>query len=412
MRPLSPIARKGFRPFFFLAGLFAIAIVPAWLLVLFGVMGDPRPHLDITTWHAHEMIFGYALAVIAGFLLTAVANWTGRETLVGGWLLGLAAVWLLGRIAMIAPPFLGRGVTAAIDLSFLPLLIVALARPLVAARNWRNMVMLGVLSALFAANVVVHLDALGMVGASGTGRAAMRTAVDIVIALCVIITGRVVPMFTRNGIRATPATTSPSTTTNETIRGSPALEKLAGGAMLLVLLVDVREVLSGRPSSALSAGVAALAGIATVVRSARWGTRYTLPHPLLWILHVGSAWIAVGFLLRAGLALVEAPSGAMSSSLATHALTLGAIGALTLGMMARVALGHTGRPLTVGRSMAIAFVSITLAAAARVAVPLIWPSSLPTSLVLAGVLWTLAFAIFLAAVAPILFRPRVDLKPG
>ena len=186
--PPPAFARKGFRPFFLLAALAACAIVPVWLLVLFGHLHADF-HGDAATWHAHEMLFGFAVAVIAGFLLTAVGNWTGQETAVGGKLLALAGLWLMGRLAPVLPR-----IAMASDLAFLPALAIVLARPLIATRNRRNFVMLAVLAALFAANLAMHLDARGLAPA-GTGHRAAGVALDVIILLCLLIGGRVIPMF-------------------------------------------------------------------------------------------------------------------------------------------------------------------------------------------------------------------------
>jgi uncharacterized protein involved in response to NO len=388
-RPSLAIAAKGFRPFFLLAGAFAAAIVPIWLLIVGGVF-PPSAYLDAASWHAHEMIFGYAVAVIAGFLLTAVGNWTQRETLIGTPLLALAGLWTLGRVAMSIAPALPRGSAALLDLAFLPVLAVVLARPLIAARNRRNYVMLAVLGALFAANLVTHLDALGVLPL-GSARRASLAAIDVVIFLILVIAGRVLPTFTRNATGAT------------NIGSSALLERLIVIAAVALTLIDV--VWPETKGTGVAAGVLA---VFTIVRAARWGTLRTGRHPLLWILHVGYAWIPVGLLLRA-MPVVGVP---VWSSLATHALTVGAIGALTLGMMARVALGHTGRPLVASPAMSWAFAAITASAIARVIVPLFALRWHFVALIIAGVLWAVAFVIYLVVYAPALSRPRVDGKAG
>jgi uncharacterized protein involved in response to NO len=376
------LGRKGFRPFFLLAGAFAIAIVPLWLAVLFTVVG-PGTYLDPIAWHAHEMVFGFTAAVIAGFLLTAVGNWTQRETLVGGPLLGLAALWIAGRVALFAP--LPRGVTASIDLAFLPLLGLALARPLVATKNRRNFVMLGVIAALWAANLAVHLDALGLL--PGWRRRGLLLAADVVVVLVVIITGRVVPMFTKNA------------TSVARVRGVPALEIAAAAAVAIVTALDL-----ALPEHVITRVVLAVAAIATAARMVTWLTPKALGVPLVWILHVGAAWVPIGLALRAS----SAPA-----AVATHALTLGAIGCLTLGMMARVSLGHSGRPLAASRAMTASFVAVVLAGVTRVGGALLLPATAYRgTLLVAGVLWTLAFAIFVVVYTPILTTPRADGKPG
>jgi uncharacterized protein involved in response to NO len=277
-----------------------------------------------------------------------------------------------------------------LDLAFLPALTIVLARPLVAARERHTFVIPPVLLALFAANVVVHLEPLGVL-AAGSGRHACLVAVDVVVFVILAIAGRVFPVFTRNA------------TGVECIRSSRVLEAstLAGMAMLAMLDAVIAE-------SRAAAVVSGTVGILAVARAWHWRTARVARHPLLWILHVGYAWVPLGLLLRA----VAAFFPVVPSSLATHALTVGAIGSLTLGMMARVALGHTGRPLVASQPMAWAFAAATLAACARVLGPLLLPGAYLLTLIVAGGLWTAAFLGYLAVYAPILSRPRIDARAG
>jgi uncharacterized protein involved in response to NO len=383
------IVRKGFRPFFLLASAFASAIVPLWLLVLFGFV-RPTTYVDAATWHAHEMVFGYVVAVIAGFLLTAVGNWTQRETATGGKLVALAALWFAGRVAMLAPAALPRGLPALVDVAFLPALGAVLAGPLLATGNRRNYVMLAVLGVLSLANVAIHLDALGIL-AMGTGRMAAHVAIDVVVFLCAMIAGRVLPMFTRNATGA------------EGVESHRLLEIATVVALVGLVVVDLVA-----PGTRAAMVVAGIAGAVTLARASRWGTLHTGRHPLLWILHAGYGWLGVGLLLRGApvLGLFVPPS------LPLHAITVGAFGALTLGMMARVALGHTGRALQAPRAITVAFALVTLAALARVVGPLVAPATYGASLVIAGAAWTAAFAIYVIAYAPLLWSPRADGKPG
>ncbi|MEO8799528.1 MAG: NnrS family protein [Polyangiaceae bacterium] len=379
---------KGFRPFFLLAGAFAALVAPLWLFIFEGVVA-PTPYFVPMYWHAHEMIFGFAVAVIAGFLLTSVGNWTKLETATGWPLLALAGLWIAGRCAMLCVAWLPHGVAAIVDLAFLPALMVALGRPLVRSNNRRNFVMVGVLGALFLANLAMHLDALGVL--SGWQRRSCIVGVDIVVLLILVITGRVLPMFTRNGTGAT------------TIRSHVMLDRLTLGAMALLTLLD-----AALPGHSVNGIIAAAAAIVALARAVHWGTRYTVRMPLLWILHLGYLWIPVGLLLRWWTSV----DLTFSSSLATHALTAGAIGSMTLGMMARVALGHTGRPLVASPWMTLAFALVTLAAVARVFGPMIFPASYLRALETTGVLWSAAFAIFVVVYAPIVVRGRVDGKLG
>jgi len=383
-----PIAAKGFRPFFLLAALFATVLVPLWLLVIDGRVQVGR-YLDPLYWHAHEMVFGFAVAVIAGFLLTAVGTWTKRETAVGLPLLALAGLWIAGRVAMTGPSLGPPWLAALTDLAFLPVLIVVVARPLIAARNTKNLVMLAILAALFLANLVVHLDVLGVL--PGWRRRGCLLGSDVIVLVILVISGRTFPMFTRNG------------TGVQTIASSPRLDQLAIAAMAVLVVLDAVV-----PERIGTAAWAALVGVLALVRSWRWGAQHTLRFPLLWVLHVGYLWLPIGLVLRA----VAAGTGAVSPQIATHALTVGAIGSLTLGMMARVALGHSGRLLAASRPIAIAFALVLLAAVARVGAPLLGSDLYRTTVVVAGALWTAAFALYLAVYVPILVAPRVDGKPG
>ncbi|MEJ7729627.1 MAG: NnrS family protein [Polyangiaceae bacterium] len=388
-RPRLAVSAKGFRVFFALAACYAVLIVPLWLAILGGV-ASPSNYLDPLSWHAHEMVFGFTVAVIAGFLLTAVGNWTQRETLIGAPLLALAGLWVLGRVAMILASQLPRGVAAAADLAFLPMLIVALARPLVATRSHRHFVILGVLSGLFAANVAVHLDALGLV-AAGTARRASSVAVDFVALVILIIAGRVFPMFTRGA------------TGVDTIRSHRLLDVMTVVGMAALVIVDA--VAAEPPTPSIVAGVV---GLLAVARAIHWGAQHSLRQPLLWILHAGYAWLALGLLLRGAGSFAPVLTGSM----ATHAITAGAIGSLTLGMMARVSLGHTGRPLVAPPAMRWAFAAITLGAVARVLAPVVAPGAYLTALIIAGALWSMAMLAFLVVYTPMLVAPRIDGKAG
>ena len=388
-RPAPVILRQGFRLFFPAAGFWAAAAVAIWLGAFLGYLRIPTAFSPLA-WHAHEMIFGFVVAVIAGFLLTAVGNWTQRETVIGAPLLGLSALWLLGRVAMLSSQAWPRALTVLVDLSFLPCLIAVLALPLWLARSYRNLPLLGILVALFACNLAVHLAGLG-VPTGMTARQACLTALDLVLVIIGIIAGRVFPLFTRNATRVA------------TIRSSVWLDRAS-----VVSLVALASADAAFPDTQLTAATAGLAATLAVARAWHWGARHTLRQPLLWVLHAGYVWYVVGLALRA----VHGFTGAIPASLATHALTVGAIGGLTLGMMARVALGHTGRPLVVSRTMAGAFLAINGAAAARVLVPWLAPDYYFASLVAAATLWTGAFLVFVVVYTPLLTTPRIDGKFG
>lgn len=383
------LGASGFRPFFLLAGAFAALILPVWLLTLAGVLGPAR-YFDPVVWHAHEMIFGFAIAVFAGFLLTAVTNWTKRETLVGMPLIAVCGLWALGRVALAVAGSLPRGLPAVVDLAFLPVLVVALSRPIVASRNRRNFVMIAALTLIWLLDVAIHLEALGML--SGASRRAVPLALDVVVLLMIVMTGRIVPMFTKN-----------ATGGDQAVRGQPALDKAALAAMVVTALLGVAGT-----DARLGGCAALLTAILLAVRSTTWGTARTARVPLLWILHAGHAWIAIGLALRG----MAAFTPLIPSAVATHALTVGAVGSLTVGMMSRVALGHTGRALVASRAVTLSFALITLAAIVRVVGPLVDMAAYRMTLFASGVLWTAAFVIFVVVHAPLLVAPRPDGERG
>ncbi len=387
-RPPLALLAKGFRPFFLFAAALACSMVPLWLFVFFGAV-RVGAYFDPVTWHAHEMVFGFAVAVLAGFLLTAVGNWTHRETLVGAPLAALSALWIAGRVAVTFASAFPRVVPAVLDLAFLPALVFALARPLVRAKNRRNFVMLAVLVALFVSNVAIHLEALGV--RPGVGRAARIAAIDIVVLVMLIMAGRVFPMFTRNATQVA------------NIRSSPVLDASTIAAMALLTAFDVAS-----PDNRVAAVLSCVVAVLALLRARTWGARHSLREPMLFILHAGYLWIPFGLILR-GAALLDPRA---LPSLATHALTAGAMGSLTLGMMVRVALGHTGRLLRAPKSIVVAFALVTLGAIARVVVPLVHVEWYRAALIVGGTLWSAAFAIYLFAFAPILATPRIDGKRG
>jgi uncharacterized protein involved in response to NO len=386
-KAVAPWLAKGFRPFFLLAGGYAALVIVLWLLALAGAARFDT-YLAPMYWHAHEMVFGFTAAVIAGFLLTAVGNWTGRETAVGGPLIALVALWAAGRIALVAMAVLPGPVVAVADLAFLPVLALVIGRALVASRSRRNYPVLAVVIALWLANLAVHLDANGLL--PGWQWRATLGAIDLVILLILLFSARVVPMFTRNA------------TGEASIHNRPVLDVATVAAMAGLTVTDVAI-----PGTTAAPVLAAAAAALALARSWPWGMRYTARHPLLWILHVGHAWIIVGLGLRAAAELTSR----VPAAAAIHALTVGAIGCTTLGMMARVSLGHSGRPLVPPVPVALAFAVLTAAAVVRV-LGALSISIYPVALYVAGALWSIGFAMFTVVEAPILVRPRVDGRPG
>jgi uncharacterized protein involved in response to NO len=360
----------GFRPFYLLAGAYAALAVPLWALQYAGWL----PGANIA-WHAHEMIFGYAFAVIAGFLLTAVRAWTGRPTPAGAVLAAIAALWLLARaLAFVSLPLAAwTGALFALAVAW------GIGRPLVAAGNRRNLFFIVLVLALGAAGIALQT----------WPQFGIAIGLDVVLFVMAVVAGRVVPMFTNNGVPGAGA------------RRIDWLEKAALGSILLLIALDAFEL------AALAAPAALLAAALHAARLALWNPQRTLRKPIVWILHLSYAWIVVHLLLR-GLT----GFGLLPYALGTHALTVGAIGGLTLGMMTRTARGHTARPLVAGRAEIAAYVLVQLAAVARVFVPLALPAAYVGATLISALLWCAAFAMFTVAYFPILSRPRLDGEPG
>ena len=374
----------GFRPFFLAAGVLAVLLMAVWLGVLRGalLLGEHAP-LD---WHGHEMLFGFTVAVIAGFLLTAVRNWTGLSTPAGPPLAALFGVWLAGRLAW-ALPNLPPLAVALVDLAFLPALAIVLALPILRAKQFNNLAFPALLLALAAANALVHLEALDLARTAPLG---LYGAASMVVMIMAIVGGRVVPSFTDNKL-------------DSRARRWKLLELTMPWLTLAALLGWLVA-----PTSGVAAVLAALAAALHGVRLAGWYTPRVWGVPLLWILHLGYAWIVLGFALLA----LAAAGYVQAMSSALHAFTAGGIGVLTLGMMARVSLGHTGRLLEPPPVMTWAFVAINLAALLRVVPPLLMPAITAPVMLASGLLWMAAFGLFVFVYAPMLLRPRVDGKPG
>ena len=375
----------GFRPFFLAAGISAVCSVPVWIAVLKGWL-PLGPVYSGSLWHAHEMLFGYAAAVIAGFLLTAVRNWTGLETLTGSALAALAGLWLAARLV---PLFsVPAALVAAIDVAFFPALALSLYRPLWNGKNKINRAFLVLLAAMTLAAVLVQLQLIGF--RHGTANQGVRLMLDLVILTLLIVAGRVMPFFTE---RAIPGAVP------RLFRWVERLSFVVAPAWMVANLVAPRTA---------SAGLAALA-LAGLQGARLWGwhDRRAWRIPILAVLYSGYVWLVVGFGLDglAGLGLI-------ASYPALHALSVGAVGVMTLGMMARVALGHTGREMRSSALTNSAFLLLNLSALVRVAGTLVLPDYHTDWILLSGILWTLAFVGFLWIYAPILIAPRIDGRPG
>jgi uncharacterized protein involved in response to NO len=373
----------GFRPFYLLAGFFSAISVLLWAAQFAGYL--PAAYLQGPAWHGHEMLFGYTIAVIAGFLLTAVRAWTNQPTASGGALMALAALWVAGRILVLTPfAMAAAGVNAAFPVA----LGVAIGIPLYRARNIRNYFFIGLLLLMSALVLAVHLALQGRIALPP--RVGLQLGLDVILFFIAVMGGRVIPMFTNNGVPGAGATRH------------PLLEKFALGAVIVLFVADLLQL----PQSVI-AMIAGLAALAHGVRLYLWKPWRTLGAPLVWILHAAYLWIVIHLALRSLSAL-----DLVAGSYATHALTIGAIGGMTLGMMTRTARGHTGRPLVTDRFELAMFVLIQLAAVARVFCGIASPGLYMLTVELSGLLWSAAFGLYAIRYWPVLTRARLDGKPG
>lgn len=374
----------GFRPMYLLAALYAAVSVAVWSAQFAGWLPTAAA-ISGSTWHAHEMVFGYALAVIVGFLLTAGRNWTNQPTPSGAPLAALAALWLAARILGFTP---WLAATAFFDVAFALFAAFAFARALWAARNQRNYFFVALLLVIAALNLAFYMALLAG-WRIDLGRVT-RIALDMVLFIMVVMAGRVMPMFTQNAL--------PGVAVVRSVR----LDRASLGAVLALIACDV--LVAPDPIVAIVAVAAALANGARLWFWRPWATRR---NALLWILHAAYAWIVVHLALRGASAL-----GFVTPSLAIHALTVGGIGGLTLGMMTRTALGHTGRQLRAGAPEVAMYALVMLAALLRVAGPLAAPTLTVHWIMLSALAWALAFLAYIATYGPYLSRPRIDGRPG
>ena len=365
----------GFRPFFLAASIWAALAVPLWLLSFTGYL----PWAALTReWHIHEMLFGVLAGIVAGFLLTAVPNWTGRLPVMGTPLAALAALWLVGRLAMLAAAQLGVW-ASVIDSAFLVVFAGVIWREVLAGRNWRNLAVCGLVTVLAGANIAFHL---GVLAPEAVGQRAALGAIALLIAL---IGGRVTPSFTRNWLmqRAPGPLPAPS-------------DRADMAALIVTGLAAAAWVAA--PEAPLSGALLTASGVAALARLARWRGLRTLTEPLVWILHLGYAWLGVGLMLI-GLTIL-APD-IFPRTAGVHALTAGAVGVMTLAMMTRATLGHSGRPRSAdGWTLAI-YLLINAAAVARVCAGFGGPQS-EVLLATSGVLWSAAYGGFALAYGPML----------
>jgi len=374
----------GFRPFFLLAALAAALLVPLWIAMLTGLL-PLVPLMPAMIWHGHEMLFGFASAVIVGFLLTAAHNWTGLSTPSGWPLAVLVALWLAGRVVLFSsmPVF-----AAVVDVSFLLVSALVLARVLIRAGNQRNYFIPVLLIVLALANALTHAGSHGWLEVSPF--TALHLAVALVTILETVIAGRIVPSFTANALRTTPWR-------NAYVDRAA----IAGTAAALGLWAF-------DASAGLTGVVALIAGFAQTVRMWGWRPFATLRTPLLWILHLSHGWIVVALFL-----IAASGAGLAESTPVLHLLTIGGMGGLIIGMITRTAIGHTGRLLSIGRVETACYVLLQLSLILRV-LPQFGLLKEAYAVVLwhSAMAWSVCFALYVVKFAPILINPRVDGQPG
>jgi uncharacterized protein involved in response to NO len=377
----------GFRPFFLLGPLWAALSMMLWIPMLAGQLTLPT-RFDPVTWHAHEFLFGYLGAIIAGFLLTAVPNWTGRLPVTGWPLAGLAALWLAGRVTVTVSQSLPPLAVAVVDLALVAALAIFLGREIVVGKNWRNMPVVGLLVLFGCANALFHWEAAsGAYAAQGMG---LRLGLAAVLMMIAVIGGRIVPSFTRNWLAKRGRGRLPTPPMQ-------LFDQVALGLLLAALLAWVFA-----PFATVTGLALGLAGLVHLVRMARWAGDRTFAEPLVLVLHLGYVFVPLGALAGAAEIL---GSGWVGAGSAQHLWMAGGIGLMTMAVMTRATLGHTGRELTAGRGTMAIYAAVILAVLARIAAGA-WPEWAGVLHGLSGASWIAAFAGFAALYGPMLLRSR------
>jgi uncharacterized protein involved in response to NO len=381
------ILSYGFRPFFFGAAVWAMLAMMLWTPMLMGRMSLPTA-FDPVSWHAHEFLYGYLGAVSAGFLLTAVPNWTGRLPIVG-WRLGaLALLWLAGRLVVAVSAQLPPWLVAAIDLAFPVVFTLAIGREIVAGKNWRNLIVLAMLAVLTLGNILFHWEAAhGVYAAQGIG---LRLGLGVAIMMIAVIGGRIVPSFTRNWLAKRPAGPLPAPPMQ-------TFDHISLAALVISILIWVVT-----PTSIIAGIGLLIAGGLHFVRLARWCGYRTLAEPLVLVLHIGYLFLPLGAIAM-GVGMIWPET--IGHVAAQHLWMAGAIGLMTLAVMTRASLGHTGQPLTANRATIIIYVAMFLATIARFTAG-VWPDASSWLHPVSGLLWIAAFGGFAVSYGPTLLRAR------
>ena len=378
----------GFRPFFLGGALWAALAMALWIGMLAGAVTLPTA-LDPVSWHAHEFLFGYLGAISAGFLLTAIPNWTGRLPIVGVPLGGLFGLWLAGRLAIAVSGHLPPAAVALADLAMPIALAAAIGREITRGRNWRNLIVLAVLMVLLAGNAVFHWEA--QAGVDAAGGLGIRIGLAAGVMMIAVIGGRIVPSFTRNWLVKRGASPLPA--------AFAPFDRVA-----LVTLLFALALWALAPELRVAGAALVIAGLVQFARLARWAGHRTGSEPLVWVLHAGYAFVPIGSVVPGLAILAEDP---LIAQAAQHLWMAGGIGLMTLAVMTRATLGHTGRPLQAGPGTATLYLAVIAAVAARLAAGLS-PGLGHELHVVSGLCWIGAFAGFAVLYGPLLVTARAD----
>ncbi|TLU62000.1 NnrS family protein [Thalassotalea litorea] len=389
--------RLGFRPFFLSATIFSVTAIALWIAALSGWLNF-EPYGGLFFWHAHEMLFGFVIAIIVGFLLTAVQTWTGVSGVRGWSLFGLFMVWLVARVGMLIGPqhLLFETILVLLDILFLPLSAYLLAKPIIKVRQYRNLFFVPVLAILALSNVFTHLTISPHFDIPITFQEIHYTVIMLITMIMVIMGGRVIPFFTANATKV--------------VKRQPIkiLEQVALGSMWLLALCFVFNIPSNSASFPWLAGLSLIAATTNMARCLRWNFQHTLSIPLLWSLHLAYSLIPISLFLFA----CHYAFGLFNLSSIIHCLTLGAMANLILAMISRVSLGHSGRPLQLHPFMPIAFLLLLIATLIRFVGVNFYSQSSLMSWQISALLWIVSFSAFAIIYWPVLTRPRVDGRPG
>lgn len=393
---IPPIFRLAFRPFFLIGVLFSVIAIGWWVnyWLNLGVIDSSNwvPYGGAIWWHGHEMLFGFGVAIVTGFLLTAVKTWTGVSGVSGKLLASLVLVWMAGRVLIAFENGIYPWIIVVVDVSFLIFSALAMAYPVIKVKQWRNLIFIPILLLLASLNGLSHwsIQSENFLLASQS----LHATIMVFVLIITILGGRVIPFFTANG------------TGTPRLHNILFLEVTAISSILLLVVVALFGFQQINRNILLS--ISTVAVISNGWRFLRWGIQHTFSSPLLWSLHISFIFIPVGFFL-----LVLFSFGYINSvSIILHSFTIGTIGGMILAMISRVTLGHTGRPLTEPKIMKVAFVLIIFCTFVRVAIPIWFPTLFNQSIAVAGIFWIVSFGLYLYFYAPMLVTTRSDGRPG